>query len=484
MLTAATTASATSWTGFDFDGRPRGGAAAPLSGRDYPAAQNEHPQRTDPDEQITVKGALMKIGLAAIGTRGDVEPYVALTHALTEAGHEVTFAAPRDVAALAAGTDGQFVPMDVDLHAIVDSQQGRQWLGADDAGAFLDGLSQILADARSTISESVLTVADHSDILVTGVGIEDYGYAVAQARGMPIVPVHLVPWLPTGEYPHPLTSQDVPQDGEDTARRNLETFRMAEEVYWQGKRDDINGFRRSLGLPQAPCSLIGWIQELGLPMLQAFSGEVVPRPADWGPQCVLTGFWRLPTEVHRRIGESEVPEDLLGWLATGPPPVFIGFGSMPVLEPEKVVGAVAEAARLTGLRILIGAGWSDLSGPAASLPDDVRLTGAVDYDWLFPRCKAVIHHGGVGTTATGLTAGRPTWIFAGGVDMPFWGHRVATLGVGGYHKFTDFDLSHLTTALRELIREDVQQRAAALGERLRAEDGLADAVRIIEKIAG
>jgi sterol 3beta-glucosyltransferase len=199
---------------------------------------------------------------------------------------------------------------------------------------------------------------------------------------------------------------------------------------------------------------------------------------------VITGFWRLPGEVRRRIGEADVPEDLLGWLGAGPPPVYIGFGSMPVLEPGKVVGMVVEAARLTGLRILIGAGWSDLSGLAASLPDNVYLTGAVDHDWLFPRCAAVIHHGGAGTTAAGLIAGRPTWIFAVFGEQPFWGHRVARLGVGGYHQFTDFDLSHLTAALNALVRQDAQQRAAALGQRLRTENGLADAVRIIEKTAG
>jgi sterol 3beta-glucosyltransferase len=150
-----------------------------------------------------------------------------------------------------------------------------------------------------------------------------------------------------------------------------------------------------------------------------------------------------------------------------------------------VIDLVAEAARPTGLRIVIGAGWSDLSGlAAASLPDSLWLTGAVNHDWLFPQCRAVIHHGGAGTTAAGLIAGRATWIFSVFADQPFWGHRVARLGVGGCDRFVDFDLSHLTVALGELMREDVQQRASALGERLRTEDGLADAVRIIEKIAG
>jgi sterol 3beta-glucosyltransferase len=425
----------------------------------------------------------MKIGMATAGTRGDVEPYVALTHALTRAGHEVAFAAPSDAAHLAAGIDAQFVPMDFSLRTIFDSQEGRQWLAAGDIHAFLASLGDVFTAARSTIGESVLAVAEHCDVLITAVNTEDYGYAVAQARGIPIVPVHVVPWLPTSEYPNPLTPPDGPRDGEDIARHNLETFRIAEEIWWQGKRDNINDFRQSLGLDRAPRSLIGWLPELGLSVLNAFSGEIVRRPADWSPRHVITGFWRLPGEVRRRIGESDVPEDLLGWLAAGPPPVFIGFGSVPMVDPEKFVGMVAEAARLTGLRILIGAGWSDLSGLAASLPEDVRIIGAVDHDWLFPRCGAVIHHGGVGTTAAGLIAGRATWIFAVLGEEPFWGHRVARLGVGGYHQFVEFDLSHLTSALRELVREDVQQRASALGERLRAEDGLAEAVRVIEKIA-
>jgi sterol 3beta-glucosyltransferase len=168
----------------------------------------------------------------------------------------------------------------------------------------------MLSDARNTIGGSVLAVADGADVLVTAINTEDYGFAVAQAHGIPIVPVHLVPWLPTGEYPQPLTPQDVPRDDEDAPRRNLETYRMAEDIYWRGKRDDINSFRRSLGLDPAPCSLLGWMPELGLPLLQAFSGEVVPRPADWGRRSVITGFWRLPAEVRRRIGEADVPDGL------------------------------------------------------------------------------------------------------------------------------------------------------------------------------
>jgi sterol 3beta-glucosyltransferase len=247
----------------------------------------------------------------------------------------VTLAASADAAGLIAGTDARFVPMDLDLRTVLESEEGRRWLAAGDIVAFMAGVAGLLSAARSSIGESVLAAADRCDVLVTSSLIEDYAYAAAQARNVPIVPMFIYPLLATSEYPHPMMPQDVPQDGQDTAQRNLETFRMAEEFYWRGARDDINDFRRSLGLDPAPYPMLGSprIPELGVTVLQAFSGEVVRRPADWGPQSVLTGYWRLPGEVRRRIGEAE-PEDLAGWLAAGPPPVFIGFGSMPVLEPE------------------------------------------------------------------------------------------------------------------------------------------------------
>jgi sterol 3beta-glucosyltransferase len=187
----------------------------------------------------------MKIGLVAAGTRGDVEPFVALAHVLTEAGHEVTLAASAAAASLAAGTGARFVPMGLDLRALFDSEEGARWLAAGDIDAFMAGIGGLLSAARSTIGESVLAVADHCDVLVTSCLTEDYTYAAAQARKVPIMPMYIFPLLATSEYPHPMTSPDLPQDGPDAARRNLETFRMAEEMYWRGARDDVNEFRRS-----------------------------------------------------------------------------------------------------------------------------------------------------------------------------------------------------------------------------------------------
>lgn len=430
-------------------------------------------------------GAPMRVGISTLGTRGDIEPFVALAHALIGAGHEVAFAAPRDAAQLAAGLDARYVQMDVELRAVFRSPQGQRWLAAGDAASFLAGIAAMLSDAGRTIGESVLAVAEGADALITAINTEDYAVAVSQARGIPVVLAHLVPWLTTDEYPQPLTPQDVPQGGEHSRRYNLETFRLAEEVYWQGKKDDVNRFRASLGLDPAPRSVLGWTHELGLPVLQAFSAEVVRRPASWSAQSTVTGFWRLPAEVRERIGEAGLPRWLEAWLAAGEPPVFLGFGSMPVLEPEKVLDMVVRAAGLTGLRLLVGAGWSDLpAGVAEALPDDVRLIGAADHDRLLPRCRAVVHHAGAGTTAAGLIAGLPTWAFTVFGDQDFWGGRIARLQVGGYDRFVDFDLDHLLAALDHLGRPAVRREAAALGERLRAEDGLACAMRALDRLIG
>jgi sterol 3beta-glucosyltransferase len=170
---------------------------------------------------------------------------------------------------------------------------------------------------------------------------------------------------------------------------------------------------------------------------------------------------------------------LVDWLDAGPPPVFLGFGSMPILDPAPVLEMAIEAARRARVRVLIGAGWTEFAGAAGGLPEYVQITDAIDHDWLFPRCQAVVHHGGTGTTGAGLTAGRPTWIFSMFMDQPYWGSRVERLGVGGYDRFTRLSVRTLSTALEVLSREDVRRRADALGRRLRAEDGVANAVRAI-----
>ncbi|HET8658271.1 MAG TPA: glycosyltransferase [Micromonosporaceae bacterium] len=420
----------------------------------------------------------MRVGIATVGTRGDVEPFVALAHALQAAGHEVTLAGPADAAGLAAAAQVRFVAMDFYGQRLMRSAEGQQWLASGDARAFLTRAAQVFSDARETIGASVLAVAEGADALVAGIQVDDYALAVAQARGLPLLAGYFAPWSPSGDFPSMLVSRA------DLRLRPLNrlTHRVTEIAYWRGKRSDINAYRRSLGLGPGRTAAIVWGPQLGGRALHAYSAHVVPRPRDWPPaQHVLTGYWRLPAQVRQRLGETDRPAGLVDWLDAGPQPFFLSFGSAPILDPAPMLDLAVEAARRARCRVLVGAGWTGFAG-ATDLPEQVHVVGTVDHEWLFPRCRGVIHHGGAGTTAAGLIAGRPTWVYSLYSDQPYWGARVTRLGAGGHSRFVDLDADRLTGSLRQLGRDDVRQAAAAVGERLRREDGLARAVREIAHV--
>jgi sterol 3beta-glucosyltransferase len=419
----------------------------------------------------------MRVGIAINGSRGDIQPYAALGHALAEAGCEVSVTANADAADLIAATGLRFVPMELDTRAWISAPDGQAALRVGTPAALLDSANRWLTAALDSITRGITDVADSCDVMIAGAQIDDYAAAVCADRGIPLVLGYLTPWLRTTEFPQVMISRRRLRPALLAHQVNLRTYRMLERVYWRGKRAAVNTLRRSLGQPEAHASMLRLAPRLGLTALHGFSATVVPRPRDWAPTSIVTGYWRLPTEVRHKLGEGYPPPDVLEWLDGGPPPVYLGFGSMPILDPAPVVEMAATAARAAGVRVLIGAGWSDLAGLAGSLPDDVHVVDAVDHEWLFPRCRAVVHHGGAGTTAAGLTAGRPSHVFSMFMDQPFWGTRVARLGAGGHSRFTGLGLESLTQALRHLGRDDVKRRAVALGGRLSAEDGRADAVR-------
>ncbi|GAA3265713.1 glycosyltransferase [Dactylosporangium vinaceum] len=419
----------------------------------------------------------MRVGIAINGSRGDIQPYAALGHALAAAGCAVTVTANEDAADLVAASGLRFVPMDLDTRAWLSAPDGQAALRLGTPEALLDSANRWLTGALDSIVKGITEVADGCDLMIAGAQIDDYAAAVCADRGVPMALGYYTPWLRTREFPQVMISRRRPWPARLVQPLTLRTYRQLEAVYWRGKADAVNRLRRGLGLPPATASMLTLAPRLGLTALHGFSTAVVPRPRDWAPTSVVTGYWRLPEAVRHALGEGRVPADVDGWLDAGPPPVYLGFGSMPILDPEPMVHMAAGAARRAGTRVLIGAGWSDLGGLAASLPGHVRIVGPADHSRLFPRCSAVVHHGGAGTTGAGLTAGRPSHVLSMFMDQPFWGSRVRRLGAGDTSRFTELDLESLTGILRRLGDGGVRRRAAALGARLRAEDGVAAAVR-------
>lgn len=210
-------------------------------------------------------------------------------------------------------------------------------------------------------------------------------------------------------------------------------------------------------------------------MLYGYSPQVLPRPADWGEHIHVTGYWFLDPPIDWRPSP-----DLVEFLQAGPPPVYIGFGSMTSGKPREAAEMVLQALRRTGQRGVLYAGWGGLQ--QADLPETVFMTGSVPHSWLFPQMAALVHHGGAGATAAGLAAGVPSILTPFMGDQMFWGRRVCDLGVGPQpiprRRLT---LERLVAAIQQAVRDPaMRQHATDLGERMRQEEGVAQVVKIIE----
>jgi UDP:flavonoid glycosyltransferase YjiC (YdhE family) len=212
------------------------------------------------------------------------------------------------------------------------------------------------------------------------------------------------------------------------------------------------------------------------PVLYGYSPAVIPRPPDWGEDVHVTGYWFLDA-----VDDWTPAPELVAFLEGDPPPIYVGFGSMSSRNPEETANIVFQALAQSGQRAVVLSGWGGLQ--PERIPDSVFMVESVPFSWLFPRMAAVVHHGGAGTTAAGLRAGVPSLVVPFFGDQPYWGQRVADLGAGPKpipRKRLTAD--RLAEAISQAVTDEaICQRAAELGARIRAEDGIARAVAIIEQ---
>lgn len=215
---------------------------------------------------------------------------------------------------------------------------------------------------------------------------------------------------------------------------------------------------------------------LGLPVLYGFSPSVVPKPSDWDADVHVTGYWFLDSSE----GWSP-PDELEGFLMSGPPPVYIGFGSMGNRKPQETADLVVRALERCNQRAVLLSGWGGMQ--SEDLPDSMFMIDSIPHTWLFPRMAAIVHHGGAGTTAAGLRAGVPSIVVPFFGDQPFWGQRVMELGVGPAPvPRKSLTVERLASAIEKAVSDqEMHLRAAQLGEKIRAEDGVARAVEIIQR---
>lgn len=413
----------------------------------------------------------MRIAIVSMDTRGGIQPYVALGLGLQRAGHEVRVIAPSDFAPMFAEVGLPLAPLSGSVEAVLRSSTGATERGAMASMRF--AARELDRRIRGWTKET-LEACEGVDVVTGGVGGMVLGLSVAEKLGRPFVETHLQPvGAPTDAYPGVLFP-GTPRWLGGWGRRV--SHHLSELGVWMPFQPAMAAARKDvLGLPprRGRASAAD-----GQPVLYGFSRHVLEvPPVDRRPRHV-TGYWTLPAAPT-----WSPPPALESFLARGGPVVSIGFGSMASDDPEALTARVLGAIRRAGARAVLLAGWGGLR----SLPDadDVFCAEALPHDWLFPRVSAAVHHGGAGTTGAALRAGIPAIVVPFTMDQPFWGARVAALGVGptpiprarlGEERLAD-------ALARTIADEAMRARAAALGERIRAEDGVGAAVACFDRLA-
>jgi UDP:flavonoid glycosyltransferase YjiC (YdhE family) len=315
-------------------------------------------------------------------------------------------------------------------------------------------------------------------ILFSASGLLAGGYHVAQELDVPFYGAFLQPVHPTRAFPDALFPEWPARLPLGRGTYNVLAHHFAVQLAWQLFRRRINRKRADI-LHLPPLPLMGPFKKLYSeqhPVFYGYSPSLLPKPADWGDAVHVTGYWYL------NVGcDWQPPAPLVDFLQSGPPPVYIGFGSMSNRDPERSTHLLVEALARARQRAVLLTGWGGLS--SNNLPDYVFPVDSVPHDWLFPRMSAVVHHGGLGTTAEGLRAGVPSVIIPFFADQPFWAERVYRLGVSPrYIPREQLSVQNLAEAIRLATSDPgMRRRASALGERIRAENGVERAVNLFNQ---
>ena len=420
----------------------------------------------------------MRVVFFSYGTRGDAQPQVALASGLKERGFEVRVAAPENLRGFVERAGVEYAPLHGSSQTILESEEGKRWLRSGNVRAFVKSVATIAKDLDPPVFASGLEAARGADAIVGGTLLEELSVTLAEHLRVPFTFAHTIPFEATGAYPCPLVTQaKLP-----FAFLNRATYALFRTLSFPVHRDTLNAFRRQLGLAPQTAPVLTRARELGLPAVQLWSQHLVPHAPDAAPETVTAGSIRVPPAVRAKLGEAEPSRELLAFLQAGPPPVYLGFGSMPMPTLDAFSRDVLSLAGELDVRFVICGGWNDTEAVRHLAGPRVHFVKSVDHGWLFPRCDVVIHHGGAGTTFAAAEAGVPSVICSFFADQPFWGHRIASLGAGAHVPFVKLNRQTLEAALRRARSEDIRRNAAALGEKLRAEDGNARALDAFERI--
>ena len=422
----------------------------------------------------------MECVLAFYGTRGDVEPGVAVGVELLRRGHQVRMAVAPDLVGFAEEAGLAAVPFGPDSRSVEDAQ--ATFLNGPD---FFRNIREIpnlmetrrearefLAQTSTQMSRTLTPLADGAELLITHLFFEESALDIAEYHAIPMATLHYFPVRPNGRV--------LPFLPAPIGRSALRFFWW---LSWRTTRKAVDARRLELGLPKTNGPALRRIADRGSLEIQAYEEACFPGlAAEWAK------FDRHPPLKRPFVGAltlglaTDTDADVASWIAAGSPPIYFGFGSTAVDSPGDTIEMIGAACAELGERALVCAGAADFSQTPRF--DHVAITGALNYAAVFPACRAVVHHGGSGTTAASMRAGIPTLILWTWPDQSLFGTQVERLQVGSARRFSTTTRASLVADLRKILAPEYAARARRLSTQMTTPaESVVNVADLLEKFA-
>lgn len=394
----------------------------------------------------------MKFAMACYGSRGDVEPSVAIGRELQRRGHEVRIAVPPGLIDFAASAGLTATPYGPPLESFLTEDFLRTFWATlfRHPSKSLRQLWDPIIRHWGETSDTLKALAQDADLLSTGLNYEQPAANIAEYYDIPLVTLHHFPMRPNGQLVPALPSPVVRSAGT-----------VFEWLFWRSTKETENQKRRELGLPMATVPSPKRIAQRGSLEIQAYDDISVPGLAHewrkWGGQRPFVGALTMELTTN-------TDDQVTSWIAAGKPPICFATGSIPVESPADTIEMISAACAQLGERGLVCSGGTDFSD--VPLPGNVMVVGEVNYATVFAASRAIVHHGGSGTTAASLRAGVPTLILWNSGDQPYWGNQLKRLKVGTARRFSQTNSDSLVADLRRILTPEYAFRAHEFASRM------------------
>lgn len=416
----------------------------------------------------------MNIGIFTYGTRGDLQPYIALALGLKERGHQVTISATEDFKEFVESYGIDFQILWGNAEQMMNSDEGQSILNTENSIKLMKYYFKVLHDNRKPLRKSYEEAISKVDFVIANSMTLPIVSAIVEKQNKKFALTYFMPpVVPTKEFP--LGDFDFL----NFPCYNKLTYKIAQSFFWKFNKNDINEYRKELGLPELKENLINYLDRQKILDLYCISPFLIPQPKDWESHHKITGFINIPKQKRKENSIDQTSLELKEWLANGEKPIYIGFGSNGVGNSEKFSSIINEILEKTNERILFCTGWSVFK----NLPHHHNLfvTKYVNHEEILPQCIVGIFHGGAGTLATMLRNNLPVIVVSFYTDQPTWGKIVERKKLGVHIPAKKITAKKLVSAISKVQTTEIQQNVIDIGEKIKNEKGLENSIEEIER---